>query len=270
MDLQELVVRGRFQFSGAPDRLRVLERVNGKPTAKEIAKVLRRSATSVLHDLARLRDAGLIEARRDASSTAALKKDRAVLYDKLPLARTIPLRYFQEPTNSRHGTPSSTTTRARPARKPAGKRAEPLPVPSETDILDVCRHGEDQLHEFKAAGTDVRKVVREVAAMANTSRGGLVLYGVADDGKVQGSDQSRQNFDQPLQNSVRSSINPALTIRLHSVTVLGSTVLVVLVPPWNGRDVYYFDDRVLIRKGTNAFPAKPEESRKLHKGTPVV
>lgn len=89
MDLQELVVRGRFLFSGAPDRLRVFERVNGKRTAKELAAALRRDVTAVLHDLARLRDAGLIEARRDPSTTAALKKDGAILYDKLPLARTI-------------------------------------------------------------------------------------------------------------------------------------------------------------------------------------
>jgi Schlafen, AlbA_2 len=269
MDLQELVVRGRFLFASAPDRLRVFECVNGKRTGKEIANVLRRGVTAVLRDLARLRDAGLIEARRDPSKADALKKDGSILYDKVPLARTIPSRYFQRSTNSPRGGHVS-APRPVPGRKPARKRAPALPLPSETGVLDICRNGEGQLHEFKAAGTDIRKVIREVAAMANTSQGGLVLYGVADDGTIQGSDQSRQAFDQPLQNSTRNSISPALTVRLHAVPVLGSTILVVVVPPWNRRDVYHFDDRVLIRKGTNVFAARPEESRKLHAGIPVI
>lgn len=269
MDLQELVVRGRFLFAGAPDRLRVFERVNGKRTAKEIAMALRRSASAVLHDLARLRDAGLIETRRDPSTTTPLKKDGAVLYHKLPLARTIPLRYFQQPTEIVRGK-RPPSPRSLSARQRRGRRDQALPVPSEMEVLDICRHGEDQLHEFKAAGTDIHKVVREVAAMANTSQGGLVLYGVADDGTIHGSDQPRQKFDQPFQNSIRGSIDPALTARLHAVAALGSMLLVILVPPWNRRDVYHFDGRVLIRKGTNVFPAKSEESRRLHAGIPVI
>jgi predicted HTH transcriptional regulator len=87
---------------------------------------------------------------------------------------------------------------------------------------------------------------------------------------IEGSDVSCQRLDQPLQNSVRSSISPALTVRLQGVTALGSTVLVVIVPPWNRRDVYHFEDKVLIRKGTNVFAARPEESKKLHGGTPIV
>jgi hypothetical protein len=42
---------------------------------------------------------------------------------------------------------------------------------------------------------------------------------------------------------------------------MGNEVLVIIVPPWNRRDVYQFDEKVLIRKGTNVFAAKPEESK---------
>jgi predicted HTH transcriptional regulator len=116
----------------------------------------------------------------------------------------------------------------------------------------------------------VKKIVREIAAMANTSQGGLIFYGVADDGTVEGTDVSRQKLDQPLQNSVRSSIAPALVVRLQAVAVVGSKILVIIVPPWNRRSVYHYDDRVLVRRGTNVFAARPEESRKLHAGQPVV
>jgi predicted HTH transcriptional regulator len=145
-----------------------------------------------------------------------------------------------------------------------------LVLPSETEILDACKTGEDQHLEFKAAGTDVRKVTREIAAMLNTREGGIVFYGVDDDGTIVGSDVTRQKFDQPLQNSIKNSISPAATVTLRAVKVLGSELLAILVPPWNRTDVYQFDEKVLLRKGTNVFAAKPEELKKLHKGDYVV
>ncbi len=106
--------------------------------------------------------------------------------------------------------------------------------------------------------------------MLNTREGGLIFYGVEDDGTIQGSDVSRQKFDQPLQNSVKNSIAPAATISLKTAVVIGSELLVIIVPPWNRKDVYHFDEKVLIRKGTNIFAAKPEQSRKLHNGQYVI
>jgi predicted HTH transcriptional regulator len=137
-------------------------------------------------------------------------------------------------------------------------------------MLDICRGGEDQLYEFKAAGTEVRKLAREISAMLNTKQGGIVFYGIDDQGKIQGTDVTKQVLDQPLQNSIKNSISPAATIALKSLSVLGTEVLVLVVPPWNRSDVYQFDEKVLIRKGTNVFGVRPEELKKLHRGIPVV
>ena len=106
--------------------------------------------------------------------------------------------------------------------------------------------------------------------MLNTKSGGLVFYGVDDNGTITGTDVSRQRLDQPLQNSIKNSISPAASVTLKSVSVMGSEILVILVPPWNRRDVYQFDEKVLIRKGTNVFAARPEELKKLHQHIPVI
>jgi predicted HTH transcriptional regulator len=116
----------------------------------------------------------------------------------------------------------------------------------------------------------VRKITKEIAAMLNTRRGGIIFYGVDDNGKVHGADFTRQQFDQPLHNSVRNSINPAAVVALRSVNVMGSDILIVIVPPWNGSDVYMFEEKVLLRRGTNTFAAKPEELRKLFRGEAIV
>jgi hypothetical protein len=265
MDLQELIARGRFVFSRAPERLGVFKLVNGRRTASDIGRLLKRHVNNVHRDLRLLNDAELIRPRIDGDGLP-IRDAGFLLYELTPLARTVPTNYFLGPAKLVKGKQPS----AQQSKRSSNKRPAPVPMPTEVELLDICKNGEDQTYEFKSAGTEVRKVTREIAAMLNTKQGGMVLYGVDDDGTIQGSDVTRQKFDQPLQNSVKNSISPAVTVGLKSVSVMGSQVLVILVPPWNRRDVYQFDERVLIRKGTNVFACKPEELRKLHKGEYVI
>jgi Putative DNA-binding domain len=265
--LQELITRGRFLMSDAPARLAVFEAVDGRRSAAEIASFLNRKVTNVYRDLATLRDAGLVQNKFDDGGDSR-SPERSV-YEKVPLARTIASRYFKKavgkrPSSGRIASPSDR------GGKRANKTLTGLAAPDESEILAIARNGEDQLHEFKAQGTDIAKISREIGAMANTSSGGLVLYGIDDEGNIEGTDITRQRFDQPLQNSVKNLISPAITITLDSVRVIGSEVLVIGVPPWNGQHVYQWNEKILIRKGTNAFGAKPEEVRQMHRGVPVI
>lgn len=268
MELQELITRARYIMGQAPSRIEVFELVNGKRTAADIAIRTNRHKNNIRRDLTILCDAGLIQPCTD-SSGAVKKKEGFILYDKIPLARTVSPKYFH-PSARRPDKAAAPEQARRERRKVKAVKRKAIPPPNESELLDICKEGEDQAHEFKGQGTEIKKIVREIAAMLNTISGGLVLYGVADDGTIQGSGVSRQKFDQPLQNSVKDNISPAATVSLHLVSALGSNVLVIVVPPWNRRDVYQFDGRVLLRKGTNVFVAKPEESQRLHKGESVV
>jgi hypothetical protein len=218
----------------------------------------------VRRDLTLLRDAGLIQPRLVADTAKPVTRDGQPVYEQVPLARTISTKYFQ-PTAKR---PEQVEVSTRESRRRA--KSIELAPPTETELLEIVRHGEDQLYEFKGPGTETGKITREVAAMLNTSKGGMILYGVDDDGTIVGTDASRQDFDQPLQNSVKNTVAPAAVVRLHSVSAMGSEVLVVIVPPWNRTDVYQYADKILIRKGTNVFAARPEEVKRLHRGEAVV
>lgn len=251
--LQELITRGRHVLANAPSRLRVFDAVDGRRSVTDIAVLIERHPNNVRTDLALLRDVGLIQA-------AGLRNP---VYSKVPLVKSIARKYF-EPTSKRPtnvALPEAAPHSRRPVREPRG-----LAVPTAGEILEIARRGEDQFYEFKAAGAEVQKLTREIAAMLHSSLGGIVLYGVDDDGTIVGSDMSRQKMDQPLQNSIKNGISPAASIKLSSVTVVGNDILVIVVPPWNRRDVYQFGERILIRKGTNVFAAKPEEIRSLHDG----
>jgi predicted component of type VI protein secretion system len=266
MDIQELITRGRFVFSKAEERLRVFGLVNGRRNTADIAKETRRHANNVHRDLQILLNSGLIQPKIGKAGEP-LKIDGLPVYEKVPLARTIPIAYFRGPSKPLSRTPRTAKTNSS---KSKAKRPAPLAIPTETELLDICRSGEDQLYEFKGQGTDTKKIAREIAAMLNTRQGGVVFYGIGDDGTIQGSDLSRQKLDQALQNSVKNTISPAATIKLHSVRTLGHEIVAITVPPWNRKDVYHYDERVLLRKGTNVFAAKPEESKKLHRGEFVI
>ena len=263
MDLQELITRGRFVFAGAPHRLKVFEMVNGRRTANDISNLTNRHANNVRRDLDTLSNLGLIEAKTNKDGKP-VKIGRLPIYQKVALARTVSLSYFKGPAKVvASQIPIEKTTASR--RKKNLEKPRVLSVPSEQEILDICKHGEDQIFEFKGQGIDVKKITREIGAMLNTRRGGLIFYGIDDEGTIQGADISKQKFDQPLQNSVHNTISPAAIIKLHSVSVLGYEIFVIVVPPWDKKDVYQYEGRVHLRKGTNVFVAKPEESKKLHR-----
>lgn len=212
-----------------------------------------------------MRDAGLIQNSVDGNSQRKQTSAHPV-YEKVPLARTVPARYFLGTALVRKEVAAK--VQKRPHQRHDHRR--PLPVPSEQEILDICKNGEDQIYEFKASRTDVRKLTREICAMLNTKSGGIVFYGIDDDGTITGTDISRQALDQPLQNSIKNSISPAATIVLKTVPVMGTEVILIIVPPWNRHDVFQFDEKVLIRKGTNVFAARPEELKRLHQRIPVI
>ena len=267
INLQEMILRGRFIMAEAPERLKVFERVNSKRTAEDIAKLTKRHVNSVRRDLTKLADVGLIQPC--IKDGAPVKQNGFLVYEKVQLARAVPLHYFNSPARLPRAPKGLVESVAESSPRKQHK-PKPLAVPTQQEILDIARNGESQIHEFKGQGTEARKITKEIAAMLHTRQGGIIFYGIDDDGNIEGSDIPVQKLDQPLQNSIKNSISPAATVRLNTVSVLGNSIIVIIVPPWNKTDVYQFDEKILIRKGTNVFAAKPEEVKKLHSRQYVV
>jgi len=262
MELQELIKRGRFIFSGAPKRLEVFKHVNGKNNAKDIAKLVGKSHSGALQELQKIKDVELI--RLKESNGKELKKDGSLVYEKVPLAKHISLSYFHDPIKSQKNI-------KRDVKQSQGKnRSMSTRIPQDQEVLDICNGGETQLYEFKAAGTEVKKITKEISAMLHNKLGGILFYGVDDDGTISGTDKTAQVMDQSLQNSLKNMVSPAPIIKISQKNLFGQIILLLVVPPWDKKSVYHYDGRVLLRKGTNVFTATPDESRKLHKGEYII
>ncbi|MEM3419684.1 MAG: ATP-binding protein [Nitrososphaerota archaeon] len=265
VNVQELISRGRLIFSGAPERLEVFKLVNGKRSNKEIARKMCRSLSSVLHDIEKLRDMELVREKKDSKGNLILKEGTRV-YEKNPLIKHIPLSYFEDVARTDLLIKKTSKIRVK------GPKPPTIHVPSEREILDICRNGEDQMYEFKAPGIDVDKITKEIAGFLHTKNGGIIFYGIDDDGSIVGSDVRRQDFDQKIQNSIRNTISPQPTVYIKDRNVMGSRVIMIIIPPWDRKTIYQYtkDRRYYIRRGTNIFALKPEEISRLSRGETVV
>lgn len=264
MEIQELITRGRLIFSGAPKRLDVFRLINGRRSSKEIARKTGRVLSSTLNDIQKIRDMGLIQVKID-SEGQPIKKDGGILYEKLPVLRHLPLSYFQGINKIKKPSQSVGKNMHR-------NYLNPIAIPSENQILDICKHGETQLYEFKDSRVKIEKITKEIAAFLHTKYGGILFYGVEDDGSIIGSPCTRQSFDQSLQNSIRNTITPQPTIKIIEKKVLGHIILLIVIHPWNRKTLYQYtkDNRYYIRRGTNVFVITPDEFSKLAKGETIA
>lgn len=265
VDLQELIVRGRMIFDGASRRLEVFELLSSSRSTKEIARESGRSLSAVDQDIEKLRDLELILEKKDSKGNV-IKKDGSIVYEKNPVIRHVSISYF--------GDVASTSKLVKKTVKGQAKVSKPVTihVPSENEILDICKEGEDQLYEFKAPGVTADKLTKEIAGFLHTKGGGVIFYGVDDDGTIIGADMTRQHLDQRIQNSIRNTISPSPSVDIKERKLIGSVVLLVAVPPWDRKTIYQYtmDGRYYIRRGTNIFALKPDEMKKLSQGVFVV
>lgn len=178
----------------------------------------------------------------------------------------VSLSYFQDVAET------SRLVKRTPTRKTKSAKLGVIHVPSEKEILDICKNGEDQLYEFKVPGTDTPKITKEIAAFLHTKNGGIIFYGIDDDGTVIGSDIKRQEFDQKMQNSIRNTVSPQPNIETRQRNIMASAIIMVIIPPWDRKTIYQYtkDVRYYVRKGTNVFALQPDEIKKLSRGDYIV
>lgn len=260
MELQEIISRARFILSGAPKRYDIFNLINGKNSTKDISKKTGRSLSSVLHDIKKLRDLELI--REKLEKNGILKKAAATVYEKVPLVRHVPNSYFKDIANMTKLVKKPTNRIIRTSKR------SPIRTPSENEILDICKDGEDQLYEFKSPGIKMEAITEEIAAYLHTKDGGIIFYGIDDGGTIIGADINRQEFDQRIQNSIRNTVSPAPNVIIKDKNVMGIKIILIIIFPWDKKSLYQYTKKgkYLIRKGTNKFALDSNEIKNLTRG----
>jgi len=158
LTLSEIIIRGRYIFKNSPKLLETFRAIDGKLPSEDIARILHRNVNAINRDIRSLKNIGLIYEIK--------KVGNRLIYDKIPLAKEISQKDFE--------TGLFIPNIANPVileKKASHDFKIKIKIPDQYEILEIAKVGENQLYEFKKAGTDTRKIIKEIAAFANSSRG---------------------------------------------------------------------------------------------------
>ncbi len=120
--------------------------------------------------------------------------------------------------------------------------------------------------DFKLQLPENDKIAKEACAMANYKNGGLILVGIADNGDVIGLPRNELDDTQlRIGNVIRTNCTPIPKFEFKvfdADNIVGSCVLIVDIHEME-RKPCMFKDKVYIRAGASAEPAKPDDIRRL-------
>jgi len=136
------------------------------------------------------------------------------------------------------------------------------------ELLNIIRQGESKRVEFKAELDRPERIAEEITAFANME-GGMILFGVGDDGVVVGLSPSNRARglradEEYLINIARNNCEPGLLIEVDEVDVGGKKVLVLGVPiGWDKPYRVKHNSKYFIRVGSTKREATREEQFRL-------
>ncbi|MEK6789043.1 MAG: ATP-binding protein [Pseudomonadota bacterium] len=122
---------------------------------------------------------------------------------------------------------------------------------TEAELLQTLARGEDSRHQFKRDLSNPDAVAAELAALAN-SGGGVLLIGVEDSGAVSGLEPAAvRRLNQLLSNAASQHVRPPVHPLTENVQTAQGIVMVVSVP--DGLAKPYIDNqgRIWVKQGAD-------------------
>ena len=100
---------------------------------------------------------------------------------------------------------------------------------TKSEIVERIAQGEDSRTQFKRGPIGSSRLAAEFAAFSNSS-GGVVIFGVTDDGKVAGlSAADKKLLDGEISNAANDNVRPAIYPQTEFHTIRGKQILCVTV-----------------------------------------
>jgi ATP-dependent DNA helicase RecG len=129
------------------------------------------------------------------------------------------------------------------------------------DLQRIASGGESATVEFKRSTAEASTAARTLCAMLNGQRGGMVLFGIENDGSIVGQQVGEQTHDR-VRAEIRK-IEPPVFPDLESILVTGNrSILVVTVS--GGTGLYRYDNKPYERFGpTTSVMSESEYQRRL-------
>ncbi len=127
------------------------------------------------------------------------------------------------------------------------------------DIYEILKAGEGEDIEFKRSLSERKEILETICAFANT-KGGTILIGVEDDGRIVGVDIGKLTIEK-LVSSISSEIEPMIFPSVEVLELKGKKVIRITVPEGQQKP-YFYRGRAYKRVGkVNKVMSKGEIER---------
>lgn len=130
------------------------------------------------------------------------------------------------------------------------------------DIDNLRLSGESLTLEFKEKFTSGEDIAKAAVSFANT-RGGQILIGIADDGRVIGI--SGDKFHDRVESMLRSHCEPSLNVKVEVLQLDHKTIATITVPQGTDKPYNVHDHGIYIRSGATSRVATRYEVEQMMK-----
>ena len=127
-------------------------------------------------------------------------------------------------------------------------------------IAALLKEKESETLEFKAARAGLEAVARAACGLLN-QRGGIVLWGVDDEGKPMGLENADERVKE-LNDLIMQRMNPRPFLSVSADEVAGKKLIAVEVPMGTEKP-YSLDRAIWVRVGTTTLHANTERSSRM-------
>ncbi len=126
-------------------------------------------------------------------------------------------------------------------------------------IRSLIEHGEGQETEFKKSFAGAEKAIETLCAFAN-SEGGVVIFGIGDDGTIPGVELG-ENTLANFANNLRSQTQPPLSPVIEKVLVEAKTLVIARILKNAPGELSYAFNRPFVRVGNTNQTMTPIEQK---------
>jgi len=118
------------------------------------------------------------------------------------------------------------------------------------EVLNLINQGESETLEFKLRLPDTLLLAKQISAFANT-QGGVLIFGVGDDGKIAGIDNLKLTYQ--VLEQAEKRITPAIKLKPDTISLNGKKVVIVKIEKGN-LSPYFAGKQAFQRKNMDIIP----------------
>lgn len=125
-------------------------------------------------------------------------------------------------------------------------------------IKEWINRGENEFVEFKEGLKHADDVMKTIVAFANTN-GGVIIFGVKDDGSIVGYNEPAQNTRNRLERMISSKCDPPVDFSVKRIEFDNTGITYIKIPKGKSRLYAVTNGPIYVRRGASDIFIKPSE-----------